>query len=193
MIKLAAISRSLWVAMVVWAGLISAQTVPSVNPQQVSTEAKALAELFGNGKITGSDTLRVTSDLADAYRRATGYLVSDEQFIINRVSDGKNDLGYSVVTNELGKFYPMTFMVAVTLDLKVKGVRMLIYRETHGSDVKRTRFLYQYRGKTVDDPIRINRDIISISGATMSVNAMNRGVKKVLFILNYVLVKDVTR
>ncbi len=193
MIKLTAISRSLLAAVALCAGLISAQTAPPATPQQVSTEAKALAELFGNGKITDSDTLQVTPGMAEAYRRATGYLVSEAEFIINRMSDGTNDLGYSVVTQELGKFYPMTFMVAVTLDLRVKGVRMLIYRETHGGDVKRTRFLYQYRGKTIDDPIRINRDIISISGATMSVNAMNRGVKKVLFILNYVTLAEGTR
>ena len=109
----------------------------------------------------------------------------DGSFVITRMSNGTKDLGYAIVTNELGKFYPMTFMVAVTPKLKVKGVRMLIYRETHGADVKRSRFLYQYRGKSVDDPIRINRDIISISGATLSVNAMNRGVKKVLYILNH--------
>ena len=56
----------------------------------------------------------------------------------------------------------------------------MVYRETRGGDVKRERFLSQYRGKTVRDPISTNRDIINISGATLSVRSMNAGVKRVL-------------
>ncbi|MCB9773359.1 MAG: FMN-binding protein [Nitrospiraceae bacterium] len=36
------------------------------------------------------------------------------------------------------------------------------------------------KGKNAEDPIRINRDIINISGATMSVRSMSAGVKRAL-------------
>jgi hypothetical protein len=41
----------------------------------------------------------------------------------------------------------------------------------------------QYDGKSIGNPIRINRDIIGITGATLSVRAMNAGVKKALAIV----------
>ena len=51
------------------------------------------------------------------------------------------------------------------------------------SEVRRSRFLRQYRGKSSADPIRINRDIINITGATLSVRALNTGIKKQLVLV----------
>jgi len=61
---------------------------------------------------------------------------------------------------------------------------VLVYRESRGSEVRKKRFNYQYEGKTIYDPIRINRDIINISGATMSVRSMSAGVKRVLVLVD---------
>ncbi|MBC8550728.1 MAG: FAD:protein FMN transferase, partial [Candidatus Brocadiales bacterium] len=46
------------------------------------------------------------------------------------------------------------------------------------------RFLYQFKGKSLKNKIRINRDIINISGATMSVVTMCKGVKKILAVID---------
>ena len=62
----------------------------------------------------------------------------------------------------------------------VRGVEVLVYRESRGGEVRRSRFLRQYGGKDADDAIRLNRDIINVAGATLSVRAMNRGVKAAL-------------
>lgn len=88
--------------------------------------------------------------------------------------------GYAVITEERGKYLPITFMVGVTTELRVRDVAVLVYRESRGGDVKRKRFLAQYRGKRARDAIDSNRDIINISGATISVRSMNAGVKRVL-------------
>lgn len=91
-------------------------------------------------------------------------------------------LGYAIISEEIGKYRPITFMVGITADFKVGQVAVLVYRESRGSEVRRSRFLRQYRGKSPADPIRINRDIINVTGATMSVRALNFGVKKVLIL-----------
>ena len=88
--------------------------------------------------------------------------------------------GYALVTDERGKYRPITFMVGVTPDFRVRDAAVMVYRESRGGEVQRQRFLSQYRGKTLRDPIQINRDIINISGATISVRSMNAGVRKTL-------------
>lgn len=88
--------------------------------------------------------------------------------------------GYALVTDERGKYRPITFMVGVTPDLRVADAAVMVYRESRGGEVQRRRFLVQYRGRTLRDPIQINRDIINISGATISVRSMNAGVRKAL-------------
>jgi hypothetical protein len=64
-----------------------------------------------------------------------------------------------------------------------------VYRESRGSEVRKKRFNYQYQGKTPYHPIRINRDIINISGATMSVRSMSAGVKRVLVLVEELYLK----
>ena len=92
-------------------------------------------------------------------------------------------LGYAVVSDEQGKYRPITFVVGVEPDFTVSKVAIMVYREDRGGEVRMPRFLYQYRGKSLDDPLRVNRDIVNISGATISVRAITDGVKKVLFLV----------
>ncbi|MGP0592258.1 FMN-binding protein [Nitrospira sp. T9] len=94
-------------------------------------------------------------------------------------TNGKID-GWAFIQNTIGKHKAMTYMVGVDPDGEVTNVEVLVYRESRGSEVGKKRFNYQYQGKTVEDPIRINRDIINISGATMSVRSMSAGVKRAL-------------
>ena len=89
-------------------------------------------------------------------------------------------LGYAMVSEEIGKYRPITFMVGIGPDFRVKNAAILIYRESRGGEVRRSRFLRQYFGKSPEDPISINRDIINITGATLSVRALNFGIKKLL-------------
>ncbi len=103
-------------------------------------------------------------------------------------TQGKVD-GWALVQNTIGKHKPMTYMVGVNPAGEVINVEVLVYRESRGSEVRTARFNYQYEGKTVYDPIRINRDIINISGATMSVRSMSAGVKRVLVIVDEVYLK----
>ncbi len=103
-------------------------------------------------------------------------------------TQGKTD-GWALVQNTVGKHKHMTYMVGVDQDGEVMSVELLVYRESRGSEVRKRRFNYQYEGKTVYDPIRINRDIINISGATMSVRSMSAGIKRTLVVVDEVYLK----
>ncbi len=147
------------------------------------TPEEARAEVFPNGRYYQQDTLRFSPEevrqARQALRRAEPL---DSVLVVTRVydQDGKF-LGYAVITEELGKYRPITFIVGVRPDFSVEKVAVMVYRESHGGQVRLPRFLYQYRGKTLRDPIQTYRDIVNISGATISVNSLNRGVKKVLY------------
>jgi len=100
-------------------------------------------------------------------------------------TNGKTD-GWATIQNTIGKHKAITYMVGVDTEGEVSNVEVLVYRESRGSEVRKSRFNYQYQDKTVFDPIRINRDIINISGATMSVRSMSAGVKRALVIIDHV-------
>ena len=95
-------------------------------------------------------------------------------------------LGYAVIVEEIGKHRPITFVVGVGTDRKIKDAALMVYREAYGGEVRDRRFLLQYGGKDLKDPLLPFRDIQNISGATMSVEAIGRGSKKALAVVEIV-------
>jgi FAD:protein FMN transferase len=95
--------------------------------------------------------------------------------------------GYAVIVAEIGKVRPITHIVSVTREGLVGRVAVMIYRESHGADVASERFMAQYAGKSLADPVRIDKDIINIAGSTLSGHAICRGVRKALSVVKVVL------
>jgi len=92
-------------------------------------------------------------------------------------------IGYAVICEEIGKHRPITFIVGVTPDGKVKDTAILMYREPQGDEVRHRGFLAQFAGKTLANPIMQHQDIRNVSGATLSVRALARGVRKALAVI----------
>ena len=95
-------------------------------------------------------------------------------------------VGYAVIVEEIGKHRPITFIVEVVPEGKVGDVAVMVYREPYGGEIGSKRFLKQYDGKNLKDPIETREDIVNISGATLSVRAANRAIKKALAIISVV-------
>jgi len=89
-------------------------------------------------------------------------------------------LGYARVLDVKGKDQPITFLVATDPDLVLKDVDILVYREPYGGEVAYEAWRRQFRGKAPDAPLEVGRDIRSISGATISVNAVTAGVRRAM-------------
>ena len=91
---------------------------------------------------------------------------------------GKRDgvpMGYAIIDHEIGKSFPITFMVVLNVDGSVRDVEILVYREPRGWEVRYPSFMDQFTGKNADTDYRI---INSITGATLSVRAMVKGVSR---------------
>ena len=102
----------------------------------------------------------------------------EERYAVFAASRGNSALGRAVVVEEIGKHRPITFIVGLKPDGSVQDVAVMAYREAYGGEVRTTRFLRQYRGKAPADPLRNGGDIKNIAGATLSVDAASRAVRK---------------
>ena len=150
------------------------------------TPDEARLELFPEATSFERDVRPIPGSFKEDLERRLGRRFDEDSLEVYIAYDRSRALlGYSVVTEEIGKYRPITFMVGVDTDFRVRGAAVLVYRESRGGEVRRSRFLRQYRGKSARDPIRINRDIIGISGATMSVRSLNFGIKKVLAVTEF--------
>ena len=92
------------------------------------------------------------------------------------IKNGK-PMGYMLIDNIIGKSFPITFMTVLNLDGTVRDVEIMVYREPQGWEVRNKSFRSQFYGK---DSSTDSRDIMSISGATLSATSITRGVYKAM-------------
>ena len=143
--------------------VLAAVVAVSQGGAQVAPPAKltaSIARLFGAGAHV--DSLHVDSST------------------VLRISRHDSLLGFAQVKNVLGKDQPITFLVAVGPDDRLKDVDVLVYREPRGGEVAYDAWRKQFRGKSAADSLRVGKNIRSISGATISVNAVTTGVRRTL-------------
>ncbi|HHT9117714.1 MAG TPA: FAD:protein FMN transferase [Candidatus Hypogeohydataceae bacterium YC38] len=150
------------------------------NIQVFLTEEQALEQMFPDCDEVLRDQLLLTEEDRKALETRLGRRIYEYGFEVYVGKEKGEVQGYAVITSEIGKFHPFDFIVAVKPNGRIEDLAVLVYRESRGGEVARRRFLHQFKGKSLKNPIRINKDIINITGATMSVVCMCEGVKKVL-------------
>lgn len=153
------------------------------------SEEDAVKIMLPKSQQVRKEVLRLTAAQKDTVEQRIGWKFPEDAFdLYIGETNGKVD-GYAMVHNTIGKHKHMTYMVGVDSKGECTDVELLVFREAKGSEVGRKRFNSQYEGKTVSDPIRINKDIINLSGATMSVRSISAGVKRVLVLVDEVYLK----
>ena len=148
------------------------------------TEEEAIKLMFPKSERIKKDLLKIPTDKKVAIEERIGWKFPEDTFEVYIGETGTQVDGYAFVQNTIGKHKPMTYMVGVDARGRVSNVELLVFREARGSEVRTKRFNVQYEGKTASDPVRINKDIINISGATMSVRSISAGVKRVLVLVD---------
>jgi hypothetical protein len=145
------------------------------------SEAEAPHAVFPDADSVVRTDVGVTPALRDdvsARLGATHASVWEDRWVVFRVQHGATLLGHAVVVEEIGKHRPITFVVGLRPDGRVADVAVMAYREAYGGEIRSARFLSQYHDKGPGDAVRPYRDIRNVAGATLSVEAASRAVKK---------------
>lgn len=188
-----AIGVALWLTSPAWAApekvwdndLKRYLTEDELNHAEVfMSEAEAAKIILGKSERVRKEVLPLTAEKKDLIEQRIGWKFPEQTFEVYIGESGEKIDGYAMVHNTIGKHKHMTYMVGVDAKGACSDVELLVFREARGSEVGRKRFNVQYEGKTVLDPIRINKDIINITGATMSVRSISAGVKRVLVLVD---------
>ncbi len=152
--------------------------------EEFMTEEEALKVVMPKSQLVRKELIRLTPEKKELIEQRIGWKFPEDSFELYIGQTGDKIDGYAMIHHTIGKYKPMTYMVGVDAKGTCTDVELLVFRDAKGSEVRTKRFNSQYEGKTVSDPIRINKDIINISGATMSVRSMSAGVKRVLVLID---------
>ena len=97
-------------------------------------------------------------------------------------SDSLRAIG--LMDNVLGKSLPITFLVTFDLEGTIITSSIVKYREPYGGGVSTSSWIKQFDGKNLNSSFDVGTDIQGISGATISVNSVSKGIKKLTILFN---------
>jgi len=139
------------------------------------SETQAAAVLFPNVTLTPT-WVDLTPDQVKAIQKASGQKPLSRRV---RVFWGPHQEAL-FIDRVIGKHEFITYAVAIDGDGKVKGLEIMDYRETYGYQVREASWRQHFVGKTSKDPLKLDRDIPNISGATLSSKHVTDGMRRIL-------------
>ncbi|WP_420559646.1 FMN-binding protein [Tepidicaulis sp.] len=140
-----------------------------------------LAEVFGGAEaVPEPDKLWLTDEV-----RAGAKAILDREMQGLRLSYWQDGPRTVWILEEIGKTRPITTGIAVN-EGAIERVQILIYRESHGWEVRYPFFTDQFKGLRLDDEAELTGRIDGISGATLSVRAIRKLARLALWLDGHV-------
>lgn len=154
-------------------------SAPAYAVQYMNVE-QAQKMLFPTADGFEAKPVSLTPEQKKAIEDSSGVRVRANEVKAWHATQGGKLIGWFLLDEVYGKHEFITYAVAIGLDGAVKGVEILDYRETHGSEVNNAKWRAQFVGKKAGDTLKLDEDIKNISGATLSCKHVTDGVKRLL-------------
>ena len=133
---------------------------------------------FGAGTLKTAPTVEILWLTKDVAAQAANILGHSPKQV--RLKFWKAGLQTAWILDEIGKEEPITAGFVVE-NGKILQVNILAYRESRGGEVRHANFLRQYQGASLQQDAQLNKTIDGISGATLSVRAVERMARLALY------------
>lgn len=169
------------------ASALADDQAPGAYEKVYLTLPQALAIALPPGDAVEERILVPTRGQRRRIERTLGRKLPEAEWRVHRSSSEGKTTGWAFAMDEQGKYYPITFIVGLTPEGSVRDVAVMVYREKRGDAVHRRRFLNQFQEKTIEDPLMVNRDIVHLTGATVSSWSIAAGVRKAVVIHDVML------
>lgn len=162
--------------------ILPASLVPAASSFAAEYLSVPLAqrELFPDADKFVDVKLTLTDEQRDAIKKLSGVRQREAEQPVWRAERQGQLLGWFIVDEVIGKHEFITYATAIAPTGKVLGVDVLVYRETYGFQVRDAEWRNQFKGKTLQDPFKLDDDIRNITGATLSSRNVMNGVKRLL-------------
>jgi Na+-translocating ferredoxin:NAD+ oxidoreductase RnfG subunit len=139
------------------------------------TVEQAQQAIFPGENFTQS-FITLNKEQAQAIERRSDANVRNKELHVWKTSSD----GFFIVDEVVGKHEFITYAIGLNADGTVKQIEIMTYRESYGYEVRNPDWRAQFVGKNASAPLKLNKDIKNISGATLSCRHIADGVKRIL-------------
>ncbi|MED5240084.1 MAG: FMN-binding protein [Pseudomonadota bacterium] len=135
---------------------------------EYSTPEAFLGKVYGND-VPGISLLPLRGETRKRAEAALGHRYSGM-----RLRYWQNDGTTAWIIDEKSKDMPMTIGIGISPEGKISVLELLVYREPRGGEIHQAAFREQYIGVNLTEQDALSVDVDGITGATLSVDALNR-------------------
>ena len=133
---------------------------------------------YGKDKIIEYQKYVVPSGGKELIEKNSGMRYMFPHVYIWWISESDSLIGLAILDNVKGKSLPITFITFFDHTGNITGSHIVKYREDYGWEVGNRRWLDQFLGLHHGSVYAVGKNIDGISGATISVNSVTRGMKR---------------
>jgi electron transport complex protein RnfG len=151
------------------------------------TVPQAQQLLFPEADRLVDSAVEVSEDQSKAIEAKSGVRQRWKKQAVWRAEKTGELIGWFVIDEVVGKHEFITYAAGLMPDGRVRGVEILVYRETYGYQIRNPEWRHVFEGKALADPFKLDQDIPNIAGATLSCRNVTNGVKRLLALQQVVL------
>jgi hypothetical protein len=155
--------------------LLFAVLVPLAAAEDYLSTDEFLSQVFGSS-VPAAEKMWISAEQRQVAVNSIG--LGRPPIRVHYWREGKRS---AWILQEVGKEKPITIGVGLNAG-QVETVRILAFRESRGWEVKYPYFTEQFSGATADENNRLDRRIDGITGATLSVNAVQKVVRWAVYL-----------
>lgn len=157
--------------------------------QVFKTQQVALQEAFPDNDSIGRKVLFLTDEQVDQIQKLAKAKLDSKIITFYFATKADSVLGYAFFETNIVRTKPETFMVVLSSDAKVKYVEVLAFYEPLDY-LPTSNWFKLFTNKVLNNNLWPKRDIHNVTGATLSVQAITQGVRKMLAIYQVAMSKE---
>ncbi|WNC69010.1 FMN-binding protein [Thalassotalea nanhaiensis] len=163
--------------------ILSASAFSAFADEVYQSNEQFLAQAF-NTEVPKTEVLWLSTD-----DKAAISTIMKRKFNQLRIRFWQQDDATVWILDEIGKEKPITIGVHIE-DTKIVNIKVLAFRESRGDEVRHQFFTKQFINAQLDDDNQLTQHIDGITGATLSVRALNKVARLALWLDNKTQVKQ---
>ncbi|MCH8843573.1 MAG: FMN-binding protein [SAR324 cluster bacterium] len=152
------------------------------------TKKEAIALAFPNGEAIIPIDLEFSDEMKAIIEKSANVKMQRGVTDCYQGVVGTEITAYACIDNMIGRERYITYLVRINHPQgEIAFLEVMEYREAVGAVVHYPHFTGHFIGKTARDPVWASKDIPKISGATLSVDGLARGARKLLHLYHHYL------
>jgi len=143
-----------------------------------TSSEERLVQHFGQEASYEFSYFLIPADLKTKIEQTTRQHFFKDKVYYWKVTRRDSTVGFAILDNVMGKAMPITFLVIFDDQGRVLSSDIIKYREAIGGEVSNPRWLKQFSNMEQKDFLDPHLRVDGISGATISVNSVSKGIMK---------------